>query len=79
MANRGLGGGRGQGGGGRGQGGGGRGQGGGGLGRGGGNTPGAGPAGNCVCPKCGNKLPHQAGERCLDIACPKCGTKMIRE
>lgn len=69
---------RGKGGGqGRGQGiGGGAGQG---RGRGGGNKPGAGPSGNCVCPKCGHKEPHIAGQRCLDRACPKCGTKMIRE
>jgi len=45
----------------------------------GGNRPGAGPSGNCVCPQCGHKEPHQVGVRCFDIACPKCGTKMIRE
>lgn len=54
-------------------------QSGGGRGRAGGNKPGAGPGGNCVCPKCGHKLPHVIGQRCIDIACPKCGTKMIRE
>lgn len=59
--------------------GGGRGQGGRGQGRGGGNRPGSGPGGNCVCPKCGHKVPHQVGQRCLDIPCPKCGTSMIRE
>jgi hypothetical protein len=56
---------------------GGRGQGGGG--RGGGNKPGSGPAGNCVCPKCGHKEPHVTGQRCVDQVCPNCGTKMIRE
>ena len=50
-----------------------------GRGRGGGNKPGSGPAGNCVCPKCGNTEPHVAGQRCIDRTCPKCGTKMIRE
>lgn len=50
-----------------------------GKGRGGGNKPGSGPGGNCVCPKCGHKQPHIAGQRCLDLDCPKCGTKMIRE
>jgi len=66
--------------GGRGQAGSGRGQGrGGGRGQGGGTKPGSGPGGNCVCPKCGHKIPHQVGQRCLDIACPKCGTKMVRE
>jgi hypothetical protein len=63
--------------GGRGRGQGGRGQGGGG--RGGGNKPGSGPGDNCVCPKCGHKEPHIAGQRCIDQNCPKCGTKMIRE
>jgi len=59
----------------RGQGGGGQ----GGRGQGGGNKPGSGPDGNCVCPSCGHKEPHLAGQRCIDRTCPKCGTKMIRE
>jgi hypothetical protein len=58
---------------------GGRGLGGSGQGRGAGNKPGSGPGGNCVCPKCGLKTPHMAGQRCMDIACPKCGTKMTKE
>ena len=74
----GQGGGRG-GGQGQGTGGGGRGGGGGGLGLGGGNKPGSGPGGNCVCPKCGHRLPHQVSQRCIDRACPKCVTKMMRE
>jgi hypothetical protein len=72
------GGGRGQG---RGQGGG-QGRGGGtgqGRGRGGGDKPGSGPGGNCICPKCGHREPHVAGQRCLDRTCPKCRTKMTRE
>jgi hypothetical protein len=48
-------------------------------GRGGGNKPGSGPDGNCVCPKCGKKVPHVAGQRCVDQVCPDCGTNMIRE
>lgn len=72
----GQGGGQGRGGG-QGQGrGGGAGQG---RGGGGGNKPGSGPAGNCVCPNCGHKESHVAGQRCIDQTCPKCGTKMIRE
>lgn len=62
-----------------GQGQGGRGQGQGRGGRGRGNKPGSGPGGNCICPKCGHKEPHVAGQRCLDRTCPKCGTKMNRE
>ncbi|MGQ9633387.1 MAG: NifB/NifX family molybdenum-iron cluster-binding protein [Bryobacteraceae bacterium] len=61
------------GGGGRGRGAG-RGFGGPGLGR-----PGAGgPAGECVCPKCGEKSAHTPGRPCRDTACPKCGTPMTR-
>ena len=43
-----------------------------------GNRPGAGPSGECVCPACGAKVPHQRGVPCYDIKCPKCGTKMAR-
>jgi hypothetical protein len=50
-----------------------------GQGRGAGNKPGSGPAGDCVCPKCGKHVPHVAGQRCVDQVCPDCGTKMIRE
>jgi hypothetical protein len=57
----------------------GAGRGGGGLGRGGGNKPGSGPGGNCLCPKCGHRTPHQVGQRCIELACPKCGAQMIRE
>jgi hypothetical protein len=48
------------------------------MGRMGGNRPGLGPAGDCVCPKCGEKVTHQRGTPCYNISCPKCGTKMIR-
>jgi hypothetical protein len=44
-----------------------------------GNRPGAGPGGNCVCPSCGEKVPHQQGTPCFNVKCPKCGTKMVRE
>jgi len=45
----------------------------------GGTRPGAGPGGNCVCPRCGTKVPHQKGTPCYNLNCPKCGTKMVRE
>lgn len=60
--------------------------GGGGAGRGAGRGPGrmggpkaAGPGGDCVCPNCGHRQPHQVGQPCYQTACPKCGTAMIRE
>ena len=54
------------------------GRGGGGGGRMGGNRPGAGPSGECVCPSCGGRVPHQAGTPCYNLNCPKCGAKMAR-
>ena len=48
-----------------------------GRGRGGGR--GLGPGGECVCPKCGTTVPHQAGQPCYQMSCPKCGTRMIRK
>ncbi len=56
----------------------GTGSGGGGRGRMQGNRPGAGPSGECVCPACGARLPHQRSVPCYDIKCPKCGGKMTR-
>lgn len=50
-----------------------------GIGRGDGSKPGSGPSGNCVCPKCGYKMPHSVGQRCIDLICPQCGIKMVRE
>lgn len=52
------------------------------VGRGGrmaGSRAGAGPGGNCVCPKCGAKSPHTQANPCYNLSCPKCGTKMVRE
>jgi hypothetical protein len=51
------------------------------LGRGGrmeGNRAGAGPGGNCVCPSCGEKVPHKQGTPCYEQSCPKCGVRMVR-
>jgi predicted Fe-Mo cluster-binding NifX family protein len=38
----------------------------------------AGPGGICVCPKCGERLPHTVGQPCSQRACPKCGATMAR-
>ncbi|MHA1347829.1 MAG: hypothetical protein ACTSO3_15620 [Candidatus Heimdallarchaeaceae archaeon] len=40
---------------------------------------GLGPSGMCICPKCGNKIPHQRSTPCIQLECPKCGSKMFRE
>ena len=50
-----------------------------GMGRMGGTRPGAGPSGNCICPKCGVTILHQVGLPCYQANCPKCGTKMVRK
>ncbi len=39
----------------------------------------AGPGGYCICPKCGHREQHVAGQPCYEMACPKCGTRMVRE
>ena len=39
----------------------------------------SGPGGNCICPACGHKVPHVAGQPCNQKVCPKCGTRMTRE
>ena len=38
-----------------------------------------GAGGDCVCPKCGERIKHQRGIPCQDEQCPKCGAKMLRE
>ncbi len=60
----------------------GRGSGGGfGRGRGSGHRqgPGAGGGGFCICPDCGNKIPHTPGFPCSEEICPACGAMMIRD
>ena len=54
-----------------------------GLGRGGGRgrQPGGfglGPDGDCVCPNCNTRAPHQRGIPCFQAKCPKCGSPMTR-
>jgi len=43
-----------------------------------GSRPGSGPGGQCVCPSCGTKVPHQLGMPCYDLTCPQYGSKMIK-
>jgi predicted Fe-Mo cluster-binding NifX family protein len=31
------------------------------------------PIGDCVCPACGARVPHQPGDPCFGQRCPKCG------
>jgi len=40
---------------------------------------GMGSCGFCLCPKCGEKIPHKPGMPCREEKCPKCGVRMIRE
>ncbi len=40
---------------------------------------GLGPAGECICPSCGARVPHQRGLPCYEQICPKCGQPMTRE
>ncbi|MDD4873815.1 MAG: hypothetical protein PHE15_02420 [Dehalococcoidales bacterium] len=44
-----------------------------------GNRAGSGVGGNCVCPSCGTKVPHQQANPCNNVKCPKCGTGMVRQ
>jgi predicted Fe-Mo cluster-binding NifX family protein len=37
-----------------------------------------GPAGACVCPKCGHQQSHERGCPCVEQACPQCGTSLVR-
>ena len=38
-----------------------------------------GPGGECVCPSCGKRTPHERGIPCIEVSCPECGTAMTRE
>ena len=37
-----------------------------------------GPGGECRCPNCGYKEPHQLSVPCFNKKCPKCGSPMTR-
>ena len=39
---------------------------------------GLGPGGECVCPQCGQRAPHQQGIPCYQQLCPQCNTPMTR-
>jgi hypothetical protein len=38
-----------------------------------------GAGGDCICPRCGTRSPHQAGVPCIDERCPECGAALLRE
>lgn len=46
------------------------------IGRGRGKGQGLGGTEECVCPKCGEKVPHTRGIPCIQTNCPKCGSRM---
>lgn len=43
-----------------------------------GDRAGAGPGGECICPKCGHRETHDTGEPCNKRECPECGATMTR-
>jgi len=47
-----------------------------GRGLGGGYSRGSG--GECICPNCGHREPHQLRDPCYTKKCPKCGSLMTR-
>lgn len=48
------------------------------AGRGGMGGIGVGLGGECVCPRCGQTLPHRRGMPCSTMECPRCRTMMVR-
>lgn len=45
----------------------------------GGGPHAAGPGGECECPHCGCKTPHEDGMPCRQCECPECGKMMARD
>ncbi len=43
------------------------------------DSSGQGPGGDCICPKCRYKTPHEAGVPCSQIICPKCKISLERK
>lgn len=39
---------------------------------------GLGPGGECICPRCGYRIPHTTAIPCFQIRCPQCGSFMTR-
>lgn len=39
---------------------------------------GMGPGGECICPQCGTRVPHQRGVPCFKMSCPNCGAPLTR-
>jgi len=50
-----------------------------GAGAGSGRGGGMGSGGFCICPKCGERFPHQQGVPCLEERCRDCGVALVRE
>ena len=40
---------------------------------------GLGSGGDCVCPDCGQRVPHTPGFPCSEEICPSCGAMMVRD
>lgn len=44
-----------------------------------GKRAGMGRGGDCICPRCDFRLPHQPGVPCSSLLCPHCEIRMVRE